>query len=73
MDKEKKRGKRTAIGSSLLISGLTRFSTWVYASILAGVFGLIFTSYKKIRDGFRSSFLLTKLHTFFKSLKEPKI
>lgn len=71
MDKEKKRGKRTTIGSSFLISGLTRFSAWIYASILAGVFGLIFTSYKKIQDGFRASFLLTQLRTFRKNLKEP--
>lgn len=71
MDKEKKRGKRNPIENSFLISGLTRFSAWIYASILAGVFGLTFTSYKKLQNGFRSSFLLTKLREFFKNLKEP--
>jgi O-antigen ligase len=70
MDKEKKRGKRNRLANSLFISGLTRFSTWIYASILSGVFGLIFTSYRRISKGFRSSFLLTKLRELFRNMKE---
>ncbi len=70
MDKEKKRGKRNRIANSFFVSQLTRFSSWVYASILSGIFGLIFTSYQKISDGFRSSFLLTKLFGLCENVKE---
>ena len=70
MDKEKKRGKRNRPGNSLFISGLNRFSAWVYSCILAGLFGFIFTSYQKLSDGFRTSFLLTKLRGLFRNMKE---
>lgn len=62
MDKEKKRGKRNRPGNSLFISGLNRFSAWVYSCILAGLFGFIFTSYQKLSDGFRTSFQIGRAH-----------
>ncbi len=70
MDKKKKRGKKSFIANSLSVSLLTRFSTWVYASVLSGIFGFVFTGYQKLSDGFRSSFLLTKLRELFGRFKE---
>ncbi len=67
MDKEK---KRNPIGNSLIISSLTRFSAWVYASILSGLFGTVLTSYQRVSQGFASSFLLTKLRALFRNIKQ---
>ncbi len=67
MDKEKKRNR---VGRSIILSSLTRFSTWVYASILSGFFGAILTSYHRLTKGFASSFLLTKLREIFRSIKD---
>ncbi len=68
MDNKKKRG--SVIKISLFISLIMRFSAWVYASVLSGIFGAVFTSYQKVNDGFRSSFLLTKCRTLLGNMKE---
>ncbi len=60
MNDRNKRKKRNPVADSLFVCLLTRFSTWVYATILSGLFGMVFTSYRAVSDGFRSSYLLTK-------------
>ncbi len=70
MDNKKKKKNRGLIKNSLLLSLLSRFSAWVYASVLSGIFAFIFTSYRKLAAGFSSSFLLTKGASFFSNMKD---
>ncbi len=70
MDHNKRKGHSGMISNSFFVSLLTRFSTWIYASVLSGLFGRIFTSYQKISDGFRSSFLLKKLEALWETVRD---
>ncbi|MBQ9747347.1 MAG: O-antigen ligase family protein [Clostridia bacterium] len=67
MDKEK---KRAPTSRSLILSSLTRFSAWIYTGVLSGFFSMILTSYQRVEKGFESSFLLTHLRRFLRSLRE---
>ncbi len=73
MDNDKKRGRHSLISNSLFVTLAARFATWLYACVLSGVFGFIFTSHQKLAEGFRTSLICTKLHALGARIKEHPI
>ena len=61
MSVPKKKRSQGIFKNSVLISYLTRFSSFVYRTLLAGFFGWIFTSYEALSEGFLSSVFVRKI------------
>ncbi len=73
MDNDKKRGRSRLVQNSLIVSTLTRFSAWLYAAVLSGFFGLLFTSYRKAATGFADSWILSKLRHLSAHIKDHPV
>ena len=57
-NKERPKG---IFGNSVLIYYLTKFSSFIYRTVLAGFFGWLFTSYDALSDGFSSALFVRKI------------
>ena len=63
MSAPKKKRSGSIFETSVLICYLTRFSTFIYRTFLAGFFGWIFTSYEALSDAFLSSAFIRRVKT----------
>ena len=54
-----------AFKNSLIIHSLTRFSSWIYALCLSGIFGTLMTSYERVTNSLASSSMVKTLRAFF--------
>ena len=51
--------------NSLIIHSLTRFSSWIYALCLSGIFGTLMTSYDRVTQSLASSSMVKTIRAFF--------
>lgn len=51
--------------NSLIIHSLTRFSSWIYALCISGIFGTLMTSYDRVTQSLATSSMVKTIRAFF--------